>query len=243
MINIVIPIAGAGFRFTKAGYKKPKPFIDILGKTMTEIVMENLSIKDARYILITRKEFLERERETIARIQKNYHCKFLTIDKLTEGACCTILLAVDYINNDIPLLTANCDQYIDISVCDYINNCKQRGLDGSILTFYSTEAKWSYAKINQQGLVSEVKEKKVISNFATVGLYYFARGKDFVNSAAKMVANNDRVNNEFYTCPVYNYAIKSGLKIGVFNIDKDAMHGLGTPEDLENFIKRRKSKI
>jgi dTDP-glucose pyrophosphorylase len=122
-----------------------------------------------------------------------------------------------------------------MDVSNYINDCQRRELDGSILTFYANETKWSYAKTDEHGLVVEVREKEVISEFATVGLYYFSRGRDFVNSAVKMIANNDRVNNEFYTCPVYNYAISAGLKIGVYNIDKNAMYGLGTPEDLENF--------
>ena len=237
MLNIVIPMAGAGSRFASAGYKKPKPFIDVLGKTMIERVMDNLSVKDARYILIVRNDFLETQKQTIQQIKNDYNCKFLSVDRLTEGACCTILLAAEEINNDEPLLTANCDQYIDINIRDYIEDCKNRDLNGSILTFFADHKKWSYARIDKKGLVTQVKEKEVISQYATVGLYYFTKGRDFVNNAIKMIANNDRVNNEFYTCPVYNYAIKSGLRIGIYNIDSNAMHGLGTPEDLEIFIR------
>lgn len=231
-------MAGAGSRFVTAGYKKPKPFIDVFGKTMIERVMDNLSYKNARYILIVRDDFLEKEAKIIQQIKNDYNCKFLSVNRLTEGACCTILLAVEEINNDQPLLTANCDQYIDIDIKDYIADCKNRDLDGSILTFFAKDKKWSYAKINASKLVTEVKEKEVISEYATVGLYYFSKGRDFVNNAIKMIANNDRVNNEFYTCPVYNYAIRSGLKIGIYNIDSNAMHGLGTPEDLEIFIEK-----
>ena len=92
-----------------------------------------------------------------------------------------------------------------------------------------------FCKVNSDNLVVEVAEKKAISDLATVGIYYFAKGSDFVKAALDMIVSNDRVNGEFYTCPVYNYMIKLGAKIG-YEVNKDAMHGLGTPEDLRNYI-------
>ncbi|BDL77480.1 hypothetical protein THJ020_16250 [Campylobacter jejuni] len=147
-----------------------------------------------------------------------------------------MLYARKYINNDTPLMIANSDQIVDINIADFINDSFKRGLDGSILTFIDKEKnpKWSFAKLNND-LVVEVKEKEAISEFATVGIYFFNKGKIFVESAIDMIIENDRVNNEFYTCPVYNYAIKSGAKIGIYNIDFSKMHGIGTPEDLEIF--------
>ncbi|EAH7076626.1 lipopolysaccharide biosynthesis protein, partial [Campylobacter jejuni] len=141
-----------------------------------------------------------------------------------------------YINNDTPLMIANSDQIVDVDIADFINDSFKRGLDGSILTFIDKEKnpKWSFAKLNND-LVVEVKEKEAISEFATVGIYFFNKGKIFVESAIDMIIENDRVNNEFYTCPVYNYAIKSGAKIGIYNINFSKMHGIGIPEDLEIF--------
>lgn len=239
MINIVIPMAGEGSRFVAAGYEKPKPFIDVDGKPMIVRVMENLSYPDARYILIARKEHIEKEAALVNAIEKNYNARFIAIDKLTEGTACTVLFARKFINNDTPLLIANSDQLVDIDMADYINDCFERGLDGSILTFTDHELnpKWSFAKTDDDGLVTEVQEKKAISPYATVGIYLFDKGSDFVNSAIDMIINNDRVNNEFYTCPVYNYSIKNGSKIGIYNIDFFQMHGLGTPPDLENYLK------
>jgi dTDP-glucose pyrophosphorylase len=238
MINIVIPMAGAGSRFVKAGYKTPKPFIDVLGKPMIVRVLENLSNPDARYILITRKEHMEVESELVEKIKKKFDVVFIPIDKLTEGAVCTILYARKFINNEAPLLLANSDQIVDINIEDYINDCKDRELDGSILTFIdkTREIKWSFAKTNKNGLVTEVKEKVGISDFATVGLYYFTKGKDFVDSAIDMIIENDRVNGEFYTCPVYNYTIRHKGRIGIYNINFNQMHGLGTPDDLNKYL-------
>ncbi|EOJ1440990.1 glycosyltransferase family 2 protein [Campylobacter jejuni] len=235
-MNIVIPMAGLGSRFAKAGFDKPKPFIDVLDKPMIVRVLENLKYKDARYILIARKEHLTKEKKLVDEIKNNFNVEFIPIDKLTEGTACTVLYARKYINNDTPLMIANSDQIVDIDIADFINDGFKRGLDGSILTFIDKEKnpKWSFAKLNND-LVVEVKEKEAISEFATVGIYFFNKGKIFVESAIDMIIENDRVNNEFYTCPVYNYAIKSGAKIGIYNIDFSKMHGIGTPEDLEIF--------
>ncbi|EAL7332788.1 lipopolysaccharide biosynthesis protein [Campylobacter jejuni] len=235
-MNIVIPMTGLGSRFAKAGFDKPKPFIDVLDKPMIVRVLENLKYKDARYILIARKEHLTKEKKLVDEIKNNFNVEFIPIDKLTEGTACTVLYARKYINNDMPLMIANSDQIVDINIADFINDSFKRGLDGSILTFIDKEKnpKWSFAKLNND-LVVEVKEKEAITEFATVGIYFFNKGKIFVESAIDMIIENDRVNNEFYTCPVYNYAIKSGAKIGIYNIDFSKMHDIGTPEDLEIF--------
>lgn len=238
MINIVIPMAGEGSRFVQAGYEKPKPFIDVNGKPMIVKVMENLSYPGAQFILIGRKAHLEQEAELVAEIEQRYNARFIVIDKLTEGTACTVLFARELINNDTPLLIANSDQLVDIEVSRYIDDCFDRKLDGSILTFTDHELspKWSFAKIDADGIVTEVQEKKPISDYATVGIYLFTKGSDFVNAAIDMIINNDRVNNEFYTCPVYNYAIRLNRQIGIYNMDFAEMHGLGTPEDLDKYL-------
>lgn len=239
MINIVIPMAGAGSRFAKAGYEKPKPFIDVAGKPMIVRVLENLSYPDARYILIARKEHMEKEKELVKQIEKEFNAIFIPIDKLTEGTACTVLYARKYINNEEPLLIANSDQIVDMNISDFIDDCKDRDLDGSILTFIDEykDPKWSFAKLDENNLVTEVKEKVVISEYATVGIYLYSKGKDFINSSIDMIIENDRVNNEFYTCPTYNYAIKEDAKIGIYNIEFTQMHGIGTPDDLNHFLK------
>jgi UDP-N-acetylglucosamine diphosphorylase / glucose-1-phosphate thymidylyltransferase / UDP-N-acetylgalactosamine diphosphorylase / glucosamine-1-phosphate N-acetyltransferase / galactosamine-1-phosphate N-acetyltransferase len=237
-MNIVIPMAGEGSRFKNEGYKKPKPFIDVAGKPMIMRVLDNLKIPGGNFILIGRKKHLEQENRLVNEIINNYNATFVAIEKLTEGTACTILYARKYINNDEPLLIANADQIVDIDITNFIKNCKERNLDGSILTFIenSKDSKWSYAKINDYSLVTEVKEKMAISEYATIGIYLFSKGKDFINSAIDMIVQNDRVNNEFYTCPVYNYMISENKSIGIFNIEYDKMHGIGTPTDLNNYL-------
>jgi UDP-N-acetylglucosamine diphosphorylase / glucose-1-phosphate thymidylyltransferase / UDP-N-acetylgalactosamine diphosphorylase / glucosamine-1-phosphate N-acetyltransferase / galactosamine-1-phosphate N-acetyltransferase len=238
MTNIVIPMAGQGSRFSKVGYEKPKPFIDVNGKPMIVRVLENLEYPDARYILIARKEHMEKEPEIVRQIENEFNAIFLPIDKLTEGTACTVLYARKYINNDELLLIANSDQIVDVRIADFIDDCIERKLDGSILTFIDKhkDPKWSFAKIDENNLVTEVKEKMAISEYATVGIYMYSKGKDFIDASIDMIIANDRVNNEFYTCPTYNYAIDSDSKIGIYNIKFEQMHGVGTPEDLDVYL-------
>lgn len=237
-INVVIPMAGLGSRFSKQGYTKPKPFIDVLGKPMIERVIENLKVPDATYILIARKEHIEAEKETVNKLQEDYNIIFVPIDQVTEGAICTVLYTRELINNDVPLLLANCDQIVDMDIQAYLDDCFQKNADGSILTFEDDERnpKWSFAKVDSNDWVTEVKEKEAISEFATVGLYFFSKGKYCVDYAVDMIVRNDRVNNEFYTCPIYNYAIKDGKKITHYLIDSSKMYGIGIPDDLNSFL-------
>jgi dTDP-glucose pyrophosphorylase len=238
MINIVIPMAGAGSRFSKAGYTKPKPFIDVDGKPMIVRVLENLAYPSARYILIARKEHMEAEAELVKQVENDFNAIFVPINKLTEGSVCTVLYARRFINNDDALLIANSDQIVDIKIADFIDDCTERRLDGSILTFIdeSQDPKWSFARLDKKQLVAEVQEKKAISKFATVGIYLYSHGRYFVDASIDMIIASDRVNGEYYTCPTYNYLIKSGKKIGIKNISIDCMHGIGTPEDLAIFL-------
>jgi dTDP-glucose pyrophosphorylase len=239
-VNLIVPAAGMGSRFATQGYAKPKPFITVEGKPMVELVLDNVGLPGARKILLLRREHVEAEALVVTDLEAR-GCRIVPVEKLTEGTACTILLARHLIDDDRPLLIANSDQLADFSCHDFVQDCLDRDLDGSILVFKDPikSPKWSFARLDEEGLVTEVAEKKPISDLATVGIYFFRRGSDFVRSAVDMIANGDRVNNEFYTCPVYNYAIRNGLRIGVYEVAADAMHGLGTPEDLEAYLKQR----
>ena len=233
-MNILIPMAGAGSRFEQAGYTFPKPLIDVNGKPMIQRVVENINI-DATHIFIVQKSHYEKYslQHTLNLISPD--CKIVQVDGVTEGAACTTLLAKEYINNNEPLVLANSDQYVEWDSSQYMYSCMTDDIDGSILTFNSTHPKWSYAKTNEQDFVIEVAEKKPISQNATVGIYFWKKGKDYVDCAESMISKNIRVNNEFYVCPVYNEAILKNAKIKTFHIEK--MWGLGTPEDLDTFLK------
>ena len=236
-MNVLIPMAGAGSRFEKAGYTFPKPLIDVRGKPMIQWVVDNLNV-EAKYIFIVQQSHFEKYnlKETLSNFCPNN--EIIQIDGITEGAACTTLLAKQYIDKDEPLIIANSDQFVEWDSDEFIYSCNAGDLDANILTFNSTHPKWSYAKLNDLGFVTEVAEKKPISDLATVGIYYWRKGSDYVKYAEQMIDKNIRVNSEFYVCPVFNEAIQDNKKVRTYNIDK--MWGLGTPEDLEYFLKNYK---
>ena len=238
-LNIVIPMAGEGSRFVNAGYSFPKPLIEVNKKPMIQIVKESLGI-NGQYIFLVRGEHLKKYNLNSFLKILAPNCKIIIVDKLTEGAACTVMLAKKYIDNDNPLIIANSDQYIEWNPSETMYKFTSQKIDGGILTFNSIHPKWSYAKVDQDNQkVIEVAEKNVISNNATVGVYYWKKGSDFVKYTNQMISNNIRVNNEFYVCPVFNQAIKDKKIIKISKVD--SMWGLGTPEDLKNFSDNYKS--
>ena len=236
-MNVLIPMAGAGSRFQQAGYTFPKPLIDVNGKPMIQVVVDNLNV-EAHFIFICQKEHYEKYnlQSVLNLIAPN--CDIIQVDGLTEGAACTTLLAKELINNDEPLLMANSDQFVEWNSNECLYAFTADTIDGGIITFESTHPKWSFAKIGGSGFVEEVAEKNPISNLATVGIYYWKHGSDYVKYAEQMITKNIRVNNEFYVCPVFNEAIQDGKKIRTKNIER--MWGLGTPEDLNHYLEHHK---
>ena len=231
-LNVLIPMAGAGKRFQDAGYIFPKPIIEINKKPMIQWVIESLNVK-ANYIFIVQQEHNQKYNLQSVLKMMDPNCKVVELDKLTEGAACTTLIAKEFINNSNPLIIANSDQFIEWDSSKTMYKFTTKKIDGAILTFESIHPKWSYAKCDKNNFVKEVAEKKVISKNATVGVYYWSKGKDYVKYAEQMIKKNIRVNNEFYVCPVYNEAIQDKKKVIIENVDK--MWGLGTPEDLNYF--------
>lgn len=232
-MNVLIPMAGAGSRFQQAGYTFPKPLIDVRGKPMIQVVAENLNI-DATFIYVVQQEHREKYNLDTLLNLITPNCKIVTVEGITEGAACTTLLAKEHINNDEPLLMANSDQFVEWDSNEFMYKMVEQNTDGGIVTFKATHPKWSFAKIDEQGYVTEVAEKNPISDIATVGIYYWKRGADYVKFAEQMIERNIRVNNEFYVCPVFNQAIEAGRKIKTFDVP--GMWGLGTPEDLNYFL-------
>ena len=236
-LNVLIPMAGAGSRFEQAGYTFPKPLIEVRKKPMIQVVVENLNIK-ANYIYVVQKSHREKYNLDALLSLITPGCKVVETEGMTEGAAFTALLAKEHINTDAPLFFANSDQFVEWDSNEFLYKMNETNADGGIVTFEATHPKWSFAKINKQGLVTEVAEKKPISNIATVGFYYWKQGSDFVKYAEQMINKNIRVNNEFYVCPVFNQAIEDNKKIRTFNIN--GMWGLGTPEDLNYYLENYK---
>lgn len=240
MLNIVIPMAGRGSRFTDAGYKMPKPLIDVFGHPMIEYVTRNIKPDcEHKFIYICQEEHLNKYglKEELNRMSPG--CEIITINHITEGAACTVLLAEKFIDNDDELMIANSDQFVDTDINEYLAAMGDK--EGLIMTMPADDPKWSFIKFDEDNNVTMVREKEVISNEATVGIYNYKHGKDFVKYAHQMIDKNIRVNNEFYVAPVYNEMIEAGMKIGFCDVGSK-MYGLGIPDDLNYFMSQDVSK-
>lgn len=236
-MNVLIPMAGAGSRFAKAGYAFPKPLIEVNGKPMIQLVVDNLNI-DATYTYVVQREHHDKFNLKYMLNFITPGCNIVLTDGVTEGAACTTLLAKEFIDKNQPLLIANSDQYVEWDSSEFfysMSNCK---CDGGILVFKNTHPKWSYVKTDHDGNVVELKEKQVISDMATVGIYYWKSGAEYVRYAERMISEDKRVNGEFYVAPVYNEAIKEGKSIKTHQVKE--MWGIGTPEDLDVFLRSKK---
>ncbi len=228
-------MAGLGSRFAEKGYEKPKPLIDVDGVPMIQAVVNSLGI-DGNYIFIVQKSHsvLYHLLDVLDEIAPG--CKVVEIDGLTDGAARTTLAAKDLINNDIPLLIANSDQVVAWSGSSFTATLAH---SDAVALFKANDSKWSYSRI-EDGFITEVAEKKVISDNANVGIYGWSKGSDYVRYAEQMILKNIKTNNEFYVAPVYNEAIADGKRVVPFFVDR--MDGIGTPEDLEVYLEKNRTQ-
>jgi NDP-sugar pyrophosphorylase family protein len=238
-LQIVVPMAGRGARFANAGFTIPKPLIPVGGRPMIHWVIENISPqRKHHFVFLLLAEHLQRHPEVPAELKRLCPgCEIVPVPGVTEGAACTVLLARGAISLEEPLMIANSDQIVDLDINEYLAVADHAGVDGLIMTFWSDHPKWSYCRLRPDGTISEVVEKKVVSNEATVGIYNFRKGSDFVRAAESMIARNLRVNGEFYVAPAYNQLIEQGSRILTAKTGREGngMYGLGIPEDLEYF--------
>jgi dTDP-glucose pyrophosphorylase len=243
MINIVIPMAGAGSRFSKQGYTIPKPFIAFQGHMMIEHVLKGVHIPDATYTLIIQEKFQTEYPEELKKLEQYFNVKYVVVEKLTQGAACTALAAYRFINTNQPVLFVDSDTLFDPSdIVAFIADAHMRHLDGSLITIHSTLPSYSYVELEENGSVKSVREKEVVSDQAVAGVYYFASGNAFVDSAFETLIYGEVQKGEYYMSSVYNRAIYKGLKIGSYAIPGESVSCVGTPEQLAAYNKNFEKK-
>lgn len=242
-MNILFLMAGRASRFKEAGYTLPKPLILIREKPMITFAIDSLSfIKNAKIIFMCLRDHEEKFGIT-SKLKDIYgsNMQIFYTNGITEGAAATALLVKDLIDTDEELIISNADQYFVSKEFEKELKSKEKSYTGIIPIFEATHPRWSFAKVNDKGFITEVAEKVPISNNATVGVYYFKNGKDFVWAAEEMIRKDIRRNNEFYICPTFNELLGRGDKIRA--VKADAMWSLGTPEDVAYFEKYYKELI
>lgn len=243
MTNVVIPMAGAGSRFTDAGYDVPKPLIDVNGMPMVQKAIWGSGI-GGRVIYVVQAEHNAQYNlsELLPTFTPNLDVIIVEVDGVTEGAAVTVLAAKEYIDNDDILIICDSDSVVSWTPNEFMASVGEaRNLDGAIAVFPAEGDRWSYVALDEDNLVTEVAEKDQISDLACAGVYYWREGAEFVKYAEKMISEDKRVNGEFYIAPVYNEAIEDTRSIGTYEVDS-VLH-LGTPEDLEAYLATVNSSI
>jgi NDP-sugar pyrophosphorylase family protein len=239
-IDVVIPMAGAGKRFADQGYETPKPLIDILGKPMIAHVLASFDpAQVSRFHLVMQAGHARDFQPAIAELERQYPVQITTVPGLTKGQACTVLAARDGLDPQLPMLIANCDEIIRIELGRFLADVEARNLDGLIATFHATDARWSFARTDESGLVVETAEKVAISTHATIGWYFFRRYQDYQEAALDLIIRDDHRGGEYYVCPVYNYLIARGGRVGIYEVSAEQKIGLGTPAELEQFLSSR----
>lgn len=237
-MKVIVPMAGAGSRFVIAGYDKPKPMVDVLGAPMIQRVVESVGLQDHPHTFIVQRQHLldcPSLEELLISLAEDV--SIVQIDGLTEGAAETCLACSHLINEDVPVLIVNSDQIMEWDALDFVEHVSGE-MDGCIVTFHSDNPAYSYAALDEAGRVTWTAEKEVISEWATVGLYYWSKGRDFVRAARDMIDKDIRFKNEYYVCPVYNENIGWGQEITTYS--RGRFHLVGTPEELNIYLNRRR---
>jgi NDP-sugar pyrophosphorylase family protein len=238
-MNVIIPMAGLGSRFFTEQYKLPKPLIDIRGKPMIQRAIETLDLDGQYYFLLRKSEWTDLMVSVIQSVVPS--AKFKVIDYLTEGPACSTLLFEQDINADDELVVANCDQILSWNSKMFLHNVRM--FDGAVVTYHSDTEKNSFAKLDKQGYVTEIREKEVISSVSLNGIHYWRNTYRFFASAKEMILANDRAENgEFYIGPTYNYMIKHNYKVGIYHIPNEQHHPVGVPADLERYLNYHDSR-
>lgn len=231
-LNIVMPMAGLGSRFREAGFTVPKPLIDVRGRPMYAWATESLPLERGTrliFILLASQPECPALRDDILRRYARHQPQILTVPELTAGQAITVLRAKEWIDTDEPLLIHNADTAFDADP-GWVDASLAQELDGALLVFPSQEKRWSFSRADDTGLVVEVREKEVISPWATTGTYWFRRGRDFVQAAESRVRSGRREASEFYVGPLYNDLVAQGRRVRNFPIRE--LFCFGTPQDL-----------
>ena len=236
-LNIVIPMAGAGSRFKVAGYEVPKPFIKFNDKMMIEHVLQSFKAFNAKFTIVIQESLEKDYSEKISELKNQFNISPVSVPRLTMGAAITALASHKNLDKNLPVLFVDSDNiFFPEDIINFLDDADKRNLDASLLVFDSSDSFYSYALTNKNGYLVETKEKKVISNNAICGVYYFKKVDDFIMSTIDLIVASDLQNGEFYMSNVYNYLLKYKKNVGIFSIKKNNFKCVGTPEQLNKYI-------
>jgi NDP-sugar pyrophosphorylase family protein len=237
-VNIIIPMAGRGQRFLDAGYTTPKPLLRVGDKEIIAHIIDSMKVPSAQFIFIVREDHCNEYELDKKLLEIEPNAIIVKINEITQGSVCTVLLAKDHFNDNNPVIIKDCDEITNWNPHHFFEFVERNKADGAIVTIHTDRPSFSFSRVDSKGYIVETAEKRAISNYGSVGIYYFARGNELIKYAQKMIDKNIRVNNEFYTAPVYNQYIQD-LKV-ILNYPVAELFGLNTPEE---FLENRKKVL
>ena len=243
-MDVLTLMAGAGSRFSEAGYTVPKPFIKVDDTFMVKQAADELPQGD-RYIFVSQKTFAETYKEAEALLKDGFlNSSTIYLEAVTEGQACTALLAKDELTPEKPLLIAACDHSTLIDADKFRETIRNPELDALILTYRNNPAvrhnpqAYGWVEVDSSGKALSVSVKVPLSttpinDHAIIGAFWFRTTETFTHYAEQMIEENSRINNEFYIDQCMNYLINDGRHVEVFEVDKYA--SWGTPNDLKTY--------
>lgn len=233
MINILLPAMGTSTFFKDAYF--PKPLTEINGKTMLELVIEDYkNLEPKNYIFIFHDEGCKKFHIDASVKILTPASQVIKLHNQTAGALCTCLMAIDFVNDDVPLLIANSDQIIDVDYREVINHFDTIGADAGVITFPNIHPRWSYARINGDEVV-EVAEKKPLSKNAIAGFYYYKHGRDFIEAAKKALLKQNNLDGKYYISASMNELILMHKMVGYYEISKEQYKSFYSPAKIKEY--------
>jgi dTDP-glucose pyrophosphorylase len=160
----------------------------------------------------------------------------------THGAICTALLACEYIDSDEELIVMAVDDFIDADFRTILDFFRTGGCDAGLVSFNSAHPRYSFARLDEDGMVSETAEKRPISRHALASLYYFRRGGEFVECAKEVIRKDDRINNAFFISQAVNEMILQRRKVLLHPIHSSQFHPLKNEMQLAQYMTELKTR-
>lgn len=237
-MNLVIPIGSSSKFFSIEEYGYPKPLIEVIGKPMIEHVIANVTqgIHFSKIIFIVKQDECQKfHLDNTLNLLSPIKPQIILLQSDTQGALCSILLAIEHIDNDEPLMISNADQIFDGGIASYIDEFGKQELDAACLSFHSVHPRWSYVRTNDQNYVIETAEKRPISKHAIAGLYLYKKGSDFVRHGMDSIKHGSSIDGKYFIAPVFNEFILAGKKVGHYPVENAKYHSFYSPQKIEEF--------
>jgi len=241
MINILMPMAGKSLFFDNPGFHYPKPLIEIQGKTMVELAINNYRLVKEKHkfiFVVNKNDCVRYHVDNVLSLVTDHNCEIIRLTNETKGAACSALMAVDYIDSDDKLIITNSDQIIDVDLNEILASFDKRNLDAGVVCFNTVHPRWSFVRTDEHLAIIEAAEKRPISNKAIAGFYYFKKGSMFVEAAMASIEKGASVDGIFYVAPVINELILKSMNLGIYEIDNSKYHTFYSPQKIEEFETR-----